>query len=192
MRGLSTGTNPTNAAVYLSDEYLPVAGSTFCAVDVLPATRKPGMAASTYRVASAPRLGDRGQHLGDRARDARGDDLAAHVHARFADGVALAVGDVLDEDRLEQLAAVGDGAHGHGELERGHADALAEAGGRRLGVDPGAPLRSQHAAGLARERQAGLLAEAEAPEGGVERGLAELQPIFSAPMFELRRGSASA
>src|SRR6202453_5358112 len=47
MRGLSTGTKPTKTAVYLSAEYLPVAGSTFWAVDVLPATRKPGTAAST-------------------------------------------------------------------------------------------------------------------------------------------------
>ena len=36
--GVLTGANPMNEATYLVLEYAPVAGSTFCAVPVLPAT----------------------------------------------------------------------------------------------------------------------------------------------------------
>ena len=86
-------------------------GSTFCAVDVLLATCGPGIAAfgalsrrpvPRWRKAVSISAHAR-RRRARRPRDARG--------RRSADGVALRVADVLDEERLEQLAAVGDRAH---------------------------------------------------------------------------------
>ena len=66
---MSAGTKPTNDAVYLSSEYFPVAG-----IDLLRGRRLAGDAEARHRGldAGAAVLDDRGEHLGDRLRDACG------------------------------------------------------------------------------------------------------------------------
>ena len=83
MRGRSAGTKPMNDEVRRSSVYLPVAGSAFCAVAVLPATWNPAIAASH---AGPPPFGDGDHHLGQRARDVEPARLRAargeHPRAR--------------------------------------------------------------------------------------------------------------
>src|SRR5579859_5312110 len=97
------------------------------------------------------------------------------------------------EHGLEEPASVRDRTEGEPELHRRDADALTERSIRRLDLVPGPALRSQHAGRLAGQRQTGRLAESEAAQSRIERGLADGQADLQradvrAAREDLRRG----
>jgi hypothetical protein len=110
---------------------------------------------------------DGGHHVRHQARRGRGDDLPTHLREVVLHELAVSVVDASDQGGPHQAPAVGDGAHGRGHLHRRDAHALPERDGGRVHLVP-APVVAQDAAGLAGERQARLLAEAEATHGAVE------------------------
>ena len=149
--------------VLVRREYLPVAGSTFCAVAVLPATRKPG---HRRLDAGAAVLGDRDEHLGDHAaRRCGGTASRRTCGVAFADDVARArrsrASTSIGSSSLPPLAIA---RIAIASCTRRHADALTERRGRRLDLEPRPPLRPEHARRLAGQRQARRLAEPEATE----------------------------
>ena len=145
---------------------------------------RPGLAgdgvARNRREASGARLDDARQEFRERTRGGRGHDLPHSLGVEAPRLAAIGVERRLDEPRLHQGAAVGDGAEGRDQLERGHRDFLADRHGRERQERPALGV-AQEPATLAGEPHARRRAEAKRLHVPVVAVATERQPHLDRP-----------